>query len=106
MFCPDIVVATPDKLAYELQVDVESHVLVGAPMLVCLTCGRANPLLGNRSTCGGCGSSLEGVEISRSDVRFVFYDEFTLLSGMPSSRLSHIIRLLRRLKEVYGLRAS
>jgi len=104
MFCPDIVVATPDKLAYELQVDVESHVLVGAPMLVCPACGRANPLLSNRRTCGGGGSSLEGGEVSRADGRFFFYDEFTLLSGMPSSRLSHIIRLLRRLKEIYGLR--
>jgi hypothetical protein len=103
MFCPDIVVATPDKLAYELQRDPMSHVLVGAPMRVCGVCGRVNPALGGRQECAGCGSSLAGVSTSRSDIRFVFLDEFTLLSGMPSSRFSHFMRLLRRLKQNYGL---
>jgi len=102
-FCPDIVVATPDKLAYELQRDVSSHVLIGAPMYVCRACGRANPRLGGQQACAGCGSSLEGEEVSKSDIRFVFYDEFTLLSGMASSRLSHFMRMLRRLKQIYGL---
>jgi hypothetical protein len=102
-FCPDIVVATPDKLAYELQRDPMSHVLVGAPMHVCGACGRANPALGGQQACAGCGSSLAGMQTCRSDIRFVFVDEFTLLSGMPSSRLSHFMRLLRRLKQTYGL---
>lgn len=103
LFCPDIVVATPDKLVYELQIHEDSHVLVGAPMYICTRCGRANPRLGGQRACKWCGSLLEGVELCRSDIRFVFYDEFTLLSGMPSSRLSHFVRLLRRLKQIYGL---
>ena len=101
LFCPDIVVATPDKLVYELTQYAPSHVLVGAPMLVCGRCGRVSPRLGGRTACSKCNASMEE---GRSDVRFVFFDEFTLLSGMPSSKLSHFIRLLRRLKQAYGLK--
>jgi hypothetical protein len=101
-YCPDIVVATPDKLVHELQTDPSAHILIGAPMLRCESCGRAYPKLGDRKECRQCKGTLGSAE-HHSDIRFVFLDEFTLLSGSTASRLSHFIRLLRWLKRTYGL---
>ena len=101
-YCPDIVVATPDKLVHELQTDPSAHVLIGAPMLRCQSCGRAYPKLGDRKECRQCKGTLGSAE-HHSDIRFIFLDEFTLLSGSTASRLSHFIRLLRWLKRTYGL---
>lgn len=102
-FCPDIIVATPDKLIYELPSNENSHALIGARFLRCSSCGRVSPASGVAATCQNCKQPITNSTQLKSDIRLVFIDEFTLFSGAPANRLSHFVRLLRSLRSFYGL---
>ena len=103
-YCPDIIVATPDKLVYELMRWAPVHIIIGAPARICPRCGKWNPeFLANLNNqlCERCGHSLRGVEIARAEPVFFAFDEFHLLSGMVGNMLSHFIRLIRLLRRKY-----
>ncbi len=102
-FCPDIIVATPDKLIYELPRNENSHALIGARFLRCSSCGRVSPASGGAVSCPNCKQPITHATQLKSDIRLVFIDEFTLFSGAPANRLSHFIRLLKSLRSFYGL---
>lgn len=102
-FCPDIIVATPDKLIYELPGNEASHVLIGARFLRCSSCGRVALASGGAASCPNCKQPVAQAMQLKSDLRLVFIDEFTLFSGAPANRLSHFIRLLKSLRRFYGL---
>ena len=104
VFCPDIVVATPDKLVYELMRWETVHVLVGAPARICPRCGRWNPeFLASRNnwSCKWCGHSLRSAEVVHAEPTFFAFDEFHLLSGMIGNMLSHFVRLIKLLRKKY-----
>jgi len=103
-YCPDIVVATPDKLVYELMRWETVHTLIGAPARICPRCNRWNPeFLANRNnwSCKWCGHSLRGVDVVHAEPIFFAFDEFHLLSGMVGNMLSHFIRLIKLLRRKY-----
>jgi uncharacterized protein (DUF983 family) len=97
--CPDIIVATPDKLVYELMRWEHVHVLIGAPARICPGCSKWNPEF--LASCKWCGHSLRGTEVVRAEPVFFAFDEFHLLSGMVGNMLSHFIRLIRLLRRKY-----
>lgn len=102
-FCPDIIVATPDKLIYELPSNEGSHALIGASFLRCSRCGRVSLASGGPVPCPNCKQTITNAAQLKSDIRLLFIDEFTLFSGAPANRLSHFIRLFKSLRRFYGL---
>jgi len=98
-YCPDIIVATPDKLVYELMRWEQVHVLIGAPARICPGCSKWNPEF--LASCKWCKHSLRGTEVVRAEPVFFAFDEFHLLSGMVGNMLSHFIRLIRLLRRKY-----
>jgi len=103
-YCPDIVVATPDKLVYELVRWETAHILIGAPARICPRCSRWNPeFLASRNDwlCKWCRHSLRNVEAVCAEPIFFAFDEFHILSGMIGNMLSHFIRLIKLLRRKY-----
>jgi superfamily II DNA or RNA helicase len=103
---PDILIATVDKLAYEISQSFFSYTLFGAESRVCGSCGTWHlksfaKYAGEDAVCRKCGATLP-VKTSRSSIGLLVFDEVHSLYATTGNLTAHFISLLKRLNVEFG----
>jgi ATP-dependent helicase YprA (DUF1998 family) len=104
---PDIVIATIDKMSYDMSQDVYSHTLWGMPAFLCQNCGRwildAFESIRNNPVCWACNAKLNIEKKVQSKIQLVVFDEVHTLVGTTGNLMSHFLSLLDQLRMIYDV---
>lgn len=103
---PDILIATIDKLAYEVSQSFFSYTLFGAESRVCGNCGTWHlksfaKYAGDDAVCRKCSATLPS-KTARSSIALLVFDEVHSLYATTGNLTAHFISLLKKLNAEFG----
>ena len=107
-FCPTIVIATPDKIAYSLTVSPYEHTLYGATYKKCPKCKMCRHLMDSHQNesihnCKNCNTQMDNSTRTQSRPSLLVFDEIQTLRGTSGNMFGHYMSLLKITNEKYGI---